>query len=632
MGAIFGYKGFEDKNLVRKISNKLNHRDLDGFEYYKDKNISLGQGILGIGKDFCSKPVTNENEDIVLICDGRVFQVGKIKLYLENKGHKFKTDFSGEVILHLYEEEGMDFLNKINGDYAFCIYDSREKKLILCSDHAGSRPIYYHHNSKGVVFASDIKPILEYEEIEKKLDKYALNLFLTYLLLPTENTLFTSIKRVMPSSYVIFGDDSKKVVKYFEIKEDIDKSKSEVYFIKKTREELERAVEDRIFDNVPIHIGLGGLDSSIVTAMLATNVDKINTYSLAFDPKKNILSFSRQIAEMYNTNHREIFLNSKDIDRFYKDLLPYFNSPSVMDMGAIIASNIFFKIKGKRSLYFNGEGGDPVFGGIKNEQMLLEKKFFNYPYFLKELASLSIKGINKGIYILNYRIPKILPGFQNFNPLKDLSLSKKLSSLEEIYANLTATLYFKNYSLKDIENKKNLLFIYRQYLGDIRYCFLDRLMKINTEIKSYMDHMVRNEILATSSGMVNNCPFLDKQVIKFSFTVPIKYKFKEYSNKILLVKATKDLFPKNMKTTKTEFSPFFNQLYGSYFKHNKDIIKDMFDNSKIYKHFNRKFLYRQIALNDSKHFHRAIRRIHTLFSLGLWYEHYFNDEKISKYF
>ncbi len=638
MGAIFGYVGFEDNNLVRKMSRPMRHRSMDGYRYYKNKDLVFGQGISKIGADCSPGPIISEDGDIVLLFDGRVFRADKIRSSLESEGHEFKTGFSGEVILHLYEECGMKFLNRINGDFGFCLYDSGKRKLFLCSDNSGSRPIYYHENGRALVFASDIKPILQYDVFERKLDEYAFNLFLTYLFLPTEKTMLQGIRRVMPSTYVVFDSGSLETVRYFEIKENIDNTKSEEYFIKKTRAGLERAIDDRFIDGVPIHMSLGGLDSSAVVGILSSRADVINTHTIRFDNEFDEGGFAREVSEMHGTSHHEFYVDGDSIEGFYKKMLANFNSPSVINMVAISLYSIFSKMAGKRSLFFNGEGADEVFGGLKNESMLKYRSLLNMPKPVRNFISKSFIASANG-----------MGGFADFMRLNKgrferstineyAKFLKELVSMDRSYANLTPTFYFDGYEAGVNCDGKDL-FLYRKGLNDKRFCYVNRLMKMDTESRAYLDGLARNEIICSSRGLLNNCPFLDKELIIFSFKVPMRYKFRRNSNKALLAKATKNLFPKRDLIGKGLFTRGALSVYNDYFTQNRSLLENLFEKSEVFNMFRRDFLDKnvnQLARRSSdcfstKGFYR-ISKIHTLLSLGLWYEHYFNDEKISNFF
>lgn len=635
MGAIFGYAGFEDNALLKDMSKKLSHRAIDGFRYYKDTDVSLGQGVTRIGKDSCTSPITNEDGTICIIFDGRLFNKENNSTFLKSRGHKLKTDFSGEAALHLYEDYGMNFLDYINGDFAFCIYDSKKNTIILCTDNSGSRPLYYYSRGKELVFASDIRPILEYELIEKKLDKYALDQFLTYFLLPTENTLFTSIKKVMPSTYIIFGDGINGTAKYSEIKESIDYSKNEDYFIKKIRQEIERAVGNRVFDDVPVHVSLGGLDSGLVTGVLSSKTNDLNTYSLAFEDDKDGMALPKSISQMHNTNHHEIYADENDIKKFYTKILPHFNFPSVMHMDATTKSSIFLNIKGKRHIYFSGEGGDSVFGSTKDRQMILDKRFLNSHFLVKKSLNSLAEYANKMIYVSNDLLSLSNKANNKIPYFSKITIDKNLPSIEKIYANMTQSLCFETHSISK-GKLTDTFYIYKKYLNDSNFSFLNRLRKMDIELESFLNQVPKDETLCAFRGMINNSPLLDERIIQLSFKIPLRYKFSLNSNKILLAKATKDLFPGSKPPKKSDFGTASWRFYGNYFKDNISAILDLFDNCELYKNFSKKFLYNAIesikpAENDYWKLRKSVNKVNVLLCLGLWYMNYFHNEKIEKY-
>lgn len=635
MGAILGYLGFEDHNLAKSMAPREKQRALDGFRYYRAKNLTLGQGASILSKDrrnYCLRPIENEEGGIVLICDGGLFGSEKIRQELEGKGHEFRTEFSGEAILHLYEEYGMDFLKSVNGDFAFAIWDSRLKRLILCVDHCSSRPLHYYCKDGKVVFASDIRPLLEYDLFEKRIDSHALDLLMAYFLSPTEDTLFYHVKKVMPSTYVVFEKGKRTVSTYYRIKEDIDSEKPEQYFISKIREELERSVQDRVIEGVPVHLSLGGLDSGTITGILASKVENLSTYSLAFDTSYDDFIRSRKIAEHHGTRHHEIFVDSKNLNGFFTKSLPYFNEPSFCD-AYIFLYDVFSRINGKRHLFFNGDGSDPVFGGWKNNQTVLYRKISWFPYFFNNIffyamgRSMSDPEFKAGVKRLLMLNPKALRTFAG------IAFSRKVNSVSEFYANLKFSLYFDDYRGEYLKKKNfDALSIYNLYLNDERYSFPNRLVRLFIETRGYMWHIVTNDAYSTSRGMQNNCPFLDRQLIDLTFKVPVKlkYAYRKYKNKQLLANAVKDLFPKGMDLRKMGLSSYASTVRKEFLRSNESCIQNLFDRSKIYTYLNPRLLNKEMGKIKTGDW-SGLNNLYALFSLGLWYEYFFNDEKITKF-
>jgi len=293
-----------------------------------------------------------------------------------------------------------------------------------------------------------------------------------------------------------------------------------------------------------------------------------------------------------------------------------------------------------RALFFNGSGADEIFGGLRNETMLKYKRFLNIPSFIKQYANYplisSINGLDYfvGLFRLNRA------RFEKTGLTEYKFLLKGLGPLEQGYAIFTPTLYFDMYKTGRGSNSNNLS-IFRDYLSDKSLHFINRLMKLNVELRSYMGELIDHETLSAHHGLINACPFLDKELIKFSFRVPIKYKFKRGANKILLADATKDIFPKKDIVKKGMFGQGNLSFFNSYFVQNRSVVENLFEKSDVFKIVGEKTLNNIIKPFYNKKgiiypFNRRgfynISKIHTLFSLGLWYEHYFNDEKIKGFF
>ena len=214
-----------------------------------------------------------------------------------------------------------------------------------------------------------------------------------------------------------------------------------------------------------------------------------------------------------------------------------------------------------------------------------------------------------------------------------IAFSRKINSVSEFYANLKFSLYFDDYR-GDYLRKENFdaLSIYDRYLNDGRYCFPNRLMRLFIETRGYMWHIVTNDAYSTSRGMQNNCPFLDRRLIDLSFTVPIqlKYAYRKNKNKQLLANAAKNLFPKGMDLRKIGLSSYANKVRKEYLKSNESCMQNLFDSSEIYGYLNKRLLERELGRLKTGDW-SGINNLYALFSLGLWYEYFFNDEDITSF-
>lgn len=199
MCGICGFN-WRDKNFLNKILAEIKHRGPDSFGFYEDDKISLGHrrlSIVDLTKSG-SQPMSNEDGKIWIIFNGEIYNFKELRSDLESKGHRFKSNTDTEVLIHLYEEYDLKFLEKINGMFAFCIYDSSKKIFFLARDRIGIKPVYYYEDHGRFIFCSEIKGILKHPEIKRQINPSAIDSFLTFRANISEETCFKGIKKIMP--------------------------------------------------------------------------------------------------------------------------------------------------------------------------------------------------------------------------------------------------------------------------------------------------------------------------------------------------------------------------------------------------------------------------------------------------
>lgn len=216
MCGIFGFN-WQDKILSKKLVKLLKHRGPDGFGIYQENSLTLGHTRLAI-IDLTQKgkqPMSNEDQSVLLTFNGEIFNYTEIRTELIRKGHIFKSDTDTEVIIHGYEEYGEKILDKLNGQFAFCIYDKHKQQLFLARDRIGINPLYYYHNNETFIFGSELKVILE-TILDKKINEFAKNFYLVYGHVPGNETIIEKTCKLLPGHYAIYNckKNSITITKY----------------------------------------------------------------------------------------------------------------------------------------------------------------------------------------------------------------------------------------------------------------------------------------------------------------------------------------------------------------------------------------------------------------------------------
>ncbi len=315
MSGICGFN-FDDKALLKRMCDLVKHRGPNDKGYYVTSEISIGTRISILNEKISSRhPIHNENEDIWLVCDGKIYNYSELKELLERNGHSFNSNINTEVIIHSYEQWGYECLNKFRGVFSFCLYDSKQKKLFLARDHMGIKPLYYYFDGKNFIFGSEIKCILPWN-IRRELNKRAFSYYLSLFYVPFELTLIKRIFKVPSACYLIFDLKSKKLElkRYWNLKFKINNEKNEGTLAKELKDLIFNSIKIRLEDDIPIGVFLsGGIDSSAVVGVLSNLIEKpVKTFSVRFEEGSPVdeTKFSRLVSEFNNTDHTELLIKS----------------------------------------------------------------------------------------------------------------------------------------------------------------------------------------------------------------------------------------------------------------------------------------------------------------------------------
>ena len=622
MCGICGFYGFEDTNVLKKMTKVLAHRGPDDNGFYVDENISLGHTRLSI-IDLSEKgrqPMSNEDGTIWITYNGETYNFMDLKKELE-ANHCFYSDTDTEVLIHAYEEYGLDFIKKLRGMFAFALYDSLKKKLILARDPIGKKPIYYYWDGERFIFASEIKAILE-AGIKREIDRKGLCAYLAFQYTIGRNTLFKGVKKLLGGEMMVFDLKTKKIViqNYWDVKEDIENG-TEDYFIKKLRTLLEESAKLRMIADVPIGAFLsGGIDSSTVVSLAKPYVDgDFHTFSLGFGDVFSELDYVKAVAENLDVVYHEIVVEPKEIIKEINRITWFYDEP--IGDSAIIA--IYFLAKEARKyvkVVLAGEAGDELFGGYPNYKVNLKAYgYYKLPGFfrsiLKDVVSLSPK---KGDIYSNK-----MEWYLNYAAQKDFDMAH-LYTTRVSGMNEDELKYYGNFRFDDnliVRNKgiKNKL---------------NRLLMLDCKNTLPEKYLMKADKATMANAIEERLPLMDRDIAEFAFRIPPKLKIKNGIEKYILRMAVKDLIPKKVfERGKQTFGVPFNcwirddlREFAEQKLNDGGLIRQIFGESKTKK------IMRGIDKLEGGHlkhgwrFHQA-SVVWNLFALEVWYDEYFNNRR-----
>nr|MCK4930434.1 asparagine synthase (glutamine-hydrolyzing) [Nanoarchaeota archaeon] len=379
MCGIVGFN-WEDKSLAKRMADAITHRGPDDSAFFTDKGLSLGMrrlSIIDLTKGIY--PLTNENKDVFLIFNGEIYNFQKLRTMLEEKGHRFKTNTDGEVMVHAYEEYKENFLKLLNGMFAVCLYDSKTQELILARDRVGIKPLYYYFNKGNLVFASEIKSILELNSIKREINIKTLNSYFALRYNPSYETLFKGINKLMPGHFIKFDlrDKSMVISKYWDINLEKQSNKSVGFCKKKLFNLLKDSVKKRLISDVPLGAYLsGGLDSSAIVLMMSLirkeekSNAPIRTYSVGFThgEKVNETVYANQISELFGTKHQELLIEP-DVVKLLPKIVWHCDEP-MADPALIPVYLLSEAAKKTSTVILTGDGGDEMLAGYDQYRIL----------------------------------------------------------------------------------------------------------------------------------------------------------------------------------------------------------------------------------------------------------------------
>lgn len=514
MCGIIGFN-WNDKKLIKKMGALTSYRGPDDFGMYTDSSISLGQNRLAIVdlSDKGKQPMFNENKRVVVVFNGEIWSYKGLREELIKKGHKFKGESDTEVIVHGYEEYGPEIFSMLDGMFAIALYDKKQKKIFLARDKIGKRPLYYYFKKDSLIFASEIKAILETGIVKREVNEQCLSDYLSLRFSAGQETMIKDVLKVEPGSYIEYSKGKITSNKYWDLPSFAPKKTPTE---KEVDELIMKAVEKRLIGDVPIGILLsGGLDSSAIVSYFARLGYQPRTFSVGFGDITDETKYAEIIAKKYNTIHKTIRLD-KEILSYLPQVVWHSDEP--LADPAILPTYILCKEVAKEvKVAFSGEGGDEVFGGYAD---------YNFLYTLKKIES----------------IPRPIRKFLGFfaesgSKLFKYPLKQKLNLLSEILKNDSGF----------ASNHKKLLYLPFEEEDKRRILNEEISSKVNLKnpadaylnkegspwdniVKYYFKEWLPNDLLmkADKAGLGNGLelrnPFLDFKLIDYFFHIEDKYK------------------------------------------------------------------------------------------------------------
>jgi asparagine synthase (glutamine-hydrolysing) len=582
---------FEDETLISRMNLTNKHRGPDGSAVYVKEGISFGHNRLSILdlSTAADQPMESADGRYIIVFNGEIYNFRELKKELIT--YKFKTSGDTEVILAAYIEYGLDCFEKLNGIFSLAIYDKEKKELIVARDPLGVKPFFYHFSGGRFLFSSEIKSLLEYSDLKRKLDIESLNLYLRFLYVPGPRTMLADVKKLEPGYLGIIrsGQLTLKKYKYWSKVKKLDDT-ADIYL--QTKNKIEEAVVRQMVSDRPLGVYLsGGLDSSILLNCVSKKHKAIDTFSVGFDlPDPNDkerfnadFNLARKTAEFYGAKHHEILLSAEEVSDNFEKVIWYMDEP----IGNATAWPLFALshfAKKEVDVVFGGNGGDELFGGYERYRLSwLAKYYQKVPAFLRSILNrLSTKFAKLNIAEWSSRWLQLMAQ-------KDKEVAPLVSA--RFYQSDLPRSWLNNYYSKPDEQNN-----------------VDWFMELDQQTWLNDFALALDDRMSMANGIEGRVPLLDLELVDWSRRLPLSSKIGLFGTKLILKKAFRGELPGYLfsQPKRGFFSPGAKWLRNEKFKKkSKEIlnpdyyppIKELFnwgeidkylvdhENSKVY-HFN----------------------------------------------
>lgn len=546
-----GITGIFAFNLVGKF-NKVNvaaatmcldQRGPDHQNIYNDDWVALGHRRLSIidTSAMGNQPMWDESERYAIVFNGMVFNHLELRLELENQGVQFFSHSDTEVLLKLFIREKEKCLSKLNGFFAFCVYDKQEQTFFVARDRYGVKPLLYLFDEDKFLFASEMKAIVQYG-IDKTINFTSLYSYLQLNYIPAPDTIFRNVKKLLPGHYLTIANRQLSIGKYYDIPKEENSSISYDAAKEKLKELLDASVKRRLIADVPIGSFLsGGIDSSVITALASKHKPDLHTFSIGFKDEKffDETHYARLVADHFKTEHTVFSLTNDDLYEHVHSILNYFDEPFA-DSSAI---NVYILSKQTRkhaTVALSGDGADELLAGYNKHAAF-------YRSFHPGIKEKAVRAFNP--------LWKMIPQSRS-NPLANKA--RQFNRFAEGMKLSPKERYWRWASFADETDSKSLLTadsqakISEQHYQESKSEILkdigttgniNEVLRTDTKLVLPNDMLTKVDLMSMANGLEVRTPFLDFEVVNFIFSLPEDFKINSQIRKRILQDAFREILP-----------------------------------------------------------------------------------------
>jgi asparagine synthase (glutamine-hydrolysing) len=616
---IFDLRGeAADAGLVRKMAAALLHRGPDGDGFHVRGRIALGHRRLSIiDLDGGAQPIANEDDSVHIVFNGEIYNFIELRDELARKGHRFKTRSDTEVIVHAYEEWGTDCVQRLNGMFAFALWDEPRQQLLLARDHLGIKPLYYTQVGQRLLFASEIKALLEDPNCRRAVNLPALSQLFTLRFVASPATLFDGISKLPPGHCLVANADGIAVHRFWNWKPTRFSSASQADLVEQYRSLVEDAVRLQMRSDVPVGLFLSsGVDSAALLALMSQHAGApVHTFTVGFEDgeKSNETDDARALSNRFGARHDELIVGAQDYLRYFDRHLWDIEEP----LGNETAAAFYFvsQLASQRvKVALTGQGADEPWAGYQRYVGIkLSQLYSRLPVALTEHVvrpfverTSSNERIRRGVAALSERdvLRRIVNVYSFFTA--------------DMKAKLFQPWLRESVSTDGREAREALRALQQDVAG---LDPLSQMLYVDTRANLPDDLLMVGDKTAMAHSLEARVPYLDHRIVEFVESLPPQLKLNGFNGKFLHKKALEKWVP--AQTVHQKKKGFDNPIDRWLRTHMKAFAADclLSQDSAVGRYFDRGYVRELLALHESgKRNH--LRHLYLLITFELWHRRF----------
>jgi asparagine synthase (glutamine-hydrolysing) len=616
---VFDFRGRPvEPELVHRMTSALSHRGPDGEGFYIRGVVGLGHRRLSI-IDLAggAQPISNEDQRMQIVFNGEIYNFIELREELERKGHRFKTHADTEVILHGYEEWGVNCVGRLNGMFAFAIWDEPQQRLFVARDHLGIKPLYYTRIDDRLVFGSEIKALLADRQCPRSVNLSSLSQLFTLRFVPSPATLFDGVHKLPPAHWMVVDGSGVRTERYWRFTPGVFTTAPEQELIERYRDLVEDAVRLQMRSDVPVGLFLSsGVDSAALLALMGKHASgPVRTFTIGFEDGEasNETDDARALAREFGADHEEMIVGAADNEQYFDRHLWDLEEP----LGNETAAAFYFVsqiARRKVKVALTGQGVDEPWAGYhRYKGVKLSQLYSRLPTFLTE-------GIARPIVERTSGNERLRRGVSALSERDVLTRMLKIYSFfsAEMKRELFQPWVRAEISTDGAEAREALRGLHDDVAGLEP---LSQMLYIDTRAHLPDDLLMVSDKTAMANSLEARVPYLDYRIIEFVESLPADLKLKGFRGKYLHKKALERWVPHHVVHRKKKG---FNNPIDQWLRSRmKSFVAETLlgEGSAVRRYFDGGYVRSLIAQHESGA-RNHLRHIYLLISFELWHRRF----------